>query len=95
MIGGLVRVPGAAVGPGAGGVDVTAAGGGIHADLPGQFPFLLGVGEQPGVHVGPHPVGPQTNEQMVDPPPRPVAFMNIPPRATSPNTEEDAVDQGS
>lgn len=95
MISRLCGVPGGTIFPRARGVDMAPGGSGIHADLPGQFPFLLGVGEQPGVHVGPHPVGPQTNEQMVDPPPRPVTFMNIPPRATSPNTEEDAVDQGS
>lgn len=95
MIGRLCGVPGDTVFPRARGMDMSAGGGGVDADLPGQFSLLLGVGKQSGVHVGPHPVGPQTNEQVVDPPPRPVAFMDIPPRATSPNTEEDAVDQGS
>lgn len=74
MIGGLGGVAGSTVGPGTGGVDVAPGGGGVHADLPGKFSLLLGVGKQPGVHVLPHPVGPESDEQVVDPPPGAVAF---------------------
>ena len=95
MIRGLGGVAGGAVFPGAGGVNVASGGGGVHADLPGKFSLLLGVGKQPGVHVLPHPVGPEADEQVVDPPPGAVAFGDVAPRAAGAGVEEDAVDQGS
>lgn len=75
---------------------VSSEGGrGIDADLPGQLPGVLVLGKQPGMHVLTHPVGPETDEQVVDPPPGSVAFGDVPPGTTGPDPEEDAVDQGS
>ena len=94
----MIRLPGVPEGTvlaGAGGMDMPAGSGGVHADLPGEFSLLLGVGEQPGVYVLPHSVSPETGEQVVDPPPRSVALMDITPGASGTDPEEDAVDQGS
>lgn len=87
-------MPNGAVMPCSGGVDMATAGGGIDADLPGEFSLLLGVGEQPGMDVLPYSVGPQADKQVIDPPPGAVAFMDVPPGAAGPDSEEDAVDQG-
>lgn len=65
MISRFTGVSGGAVCPRTCGLDMPAGGGGIHADLPGGFSFLLGVGEQPG-------------EQVADPPPGAVALLGHP-----------------
>lgn len=95
MISRLGGVPGGTVLAGAGGVDMPAGGGGVHADLPGELSLLLGVSKQPGVHVRPHPACPEADEEVVDPPPGAVAFGDVAPRAAGPDPEEDAVNQGS
>ena len=87
----LARVPGGAVFPGAGGMHVSASGGGIHADLPGQRPDVVGVAEQSGVDRCPHPIRLEAGEQVVDPPPGSVAFVDIPPRASGTDAEEEVL----
>ena len=91
----LPRVPGDTVLARTCGVDMPAGGRGIDADLPGELSGVLGLGKQPGMHLLPHPVSPEPDEQVVDPPPRSVAFGDVAPGTAGTDAEEDAVDQGS
>lgn len=91
----LARVPGRAVFSGAGGMHVPTSGGEIHADLPRQRAGVVGVAEQSGVDRCPHPIRLEAGEQVVDPPPGAVAFVDIPPGASGADAKEDAVEQGS
>lgn len=94
MISGLGWMPGGTVFPRTIGVDVAPGGCGIDTDFPREFSLLLGMAQQSGVYFLPYPVSPEADEQVIDPPPGPVALRDIPPRSTGADSKEDAVDQG-
>src|SRR3954451_11428076 len=93
MVGGFLADPVAAVASCAGGVHMSAGGGGVHRHPPGHLPNGVRVSDQRLLDVCPDPAQLPAREQRVHPPPRPVAGRNITPRAAHPDPEPDPVDQ--
>lgn len=83
----------AGITPGPGGVDMRPGGGRIHRQIPSEVSFGIGVGLQGGFDLFPDSGQLPGAEQIIDPPPRPVAVGHVSPGTPDSDAVSDAVDQ--